>query len=286
MTAGALSDGDLSIDGSRLPTLSVLLCVNRSNPWLLAAIRSVLEQDDPDFEFLIAANSCEDLLWEELQLATQRDDRVKLSRTGIGQLAFNLNFLADRASGDYLVRMDADDLCEPHRIGVLRSALSKDPVDVLGSAVLLIDEQDNVVGRMDLPLTGADIVRALPARTALCHPAVAIRRQFLLDMRGYLGGFASEDTDLWLRASRAGARFKNLPDALLRYRVHAGQSIASRAGYAEVASHWLREWLLAPSFYTFKGAFLSLIKCIAMSWLPGIRRYRATSSSNRRAESE
>lgn len=252
----------------------MILCVNRNNPWLGSAIESVLEQDDSGFEFLIAANACTDALWEELNSLVAGDGRVRLFRTSIGQLAFNLNFLADQAAGDYVVRMDADDLCEPHRIRTLKRELKEDPVDVLGSAVTLIDEQGQIVGRMDLPVTGVSIVRALPTRTVFCHPSVAIRRAFLIDMRGYLGGFASEDTDLWLRAKSVNAVFRNLPEPLLRYRIHPQQSIASRVGYAEVAAHWLREFLVVPSLYNLKGFVVALMKCIVSSALPKDRRYR------------
>jgi glycosyltransferase involved in cell wall biosynthesis len=257
------------------PTLAVMLCVNRRNPWLAAAIGSVLGQDDPDFEFLIAANACPDALWQELQNSVKDDRRVKLFRTAVGQLAFNLNFLASEANADYLVRMDADDLSEPHRIRTLRNALMGELVDVLGSAVILIDDNDIVIGRIDFPLDESGIVAALATRTAFCHPAIAIRRQFLLDMRGYLGGFASEDTDLWLRARRAGARLRNLPDTLLRYRIHADQATANRSGYAEVAAHWLRELLLKPSLYTLKGFVVALTKCFVSTWLPRSSRYQS-----------
>lgn len=254
--------------------LSVILCINRPNPWWQAALSSVLTQDDPDFEFLIAANACTDELWSSLQTLAAGDARVRLFRTSIGQLSFNLNALADKAKGDYLVRMDADDLAAKHRISTLRKRLVQSPVDILGSAVTLIDEGDQIVGRMDFPLEHADIVRMLKRRTVFCHPTVAIRRQFLLDMRGYLGGYHSEDTDLWLRARRVGARMENLPDALLSYRIHAQQSTGTRAGYAEVSGHWLREFLLRPSLYTLEGLFIALAKTLIKRILPGSRYYR------------
>lgn len=264
------------------PKFSIIMCVNRANPWLAQAIESVLAQDDGDFEFLISANACSEELWEEIQGKGQSDHRVRLFRTAIGQLAFNLNLLADQARGEYLVRMDADDVCEPHRVGVLRQALRQHPVDVLGSAVTLIDGNGLAVGRMDFPLTQEEIQRVLRSRTTFCHPAVVLRRQFLLDMRGYLGGFVSEDTDLWLRAMRRGASMRNLPDALLRYRIHENQSITSRLGYAEVASHWLREFLIAPSWYTFRGFAIAMAKSLLVPLLPGVRRYRKSKAGSQR----
>ncbi len=255
-------------------SFSVILCVNRDQPWLSEAIDSILTQDDPDFEFLIAANACSDELWDKLVSLGNNDSRIRLFRSNIGQLSFNLNLLADKAHGEYLVRMDADDVSESHRLRTLRLALKKEQVDILGSSVVLIDGDGIEVGAMQLPESCVEIRGALLTRTALCHPSVAIRRRFLLDMRGYLGGYVSEDTDLWLRALRADARMKNLPNSLLRYRVHENQSIASPLGYAEVASHWLRELLITPSWYATKGLTVALIKAIFAKMLPGIGRYR------------
>jgi len=240
----------------------------------MEAIESVLSQDDPDFQFLISANACSDELWHQLHDLVGNDPRVRLFRSEIGQLSFNLNVLADNATGDYVVRMDSDDVSEIHRVRRLRRAIAESWPDIIGSCVSLIDESGSMVGRMELPIKGADIVKALPKSTVFCHPSVAIRRQFLKDIRGYLGGFASEDTDLWLRATRAGAKMQNLSEPLLRYRVHSTQSIGSRAGYAEVAGLWLREFLLSPSSFTGKGLAVSLFKAIFASWLPGVRRYR------------
>lgn len=256
------------------PSFAVLMCVNRDNPWLLEAINSVLTQDDSDFELLVSANAATDDLWKTLTEVAALDSRVRLFRTPVAQLAFNLNFLAAQTECDYLVRMDADDVCEPHRLRTLRNTLKSEPVDVLGSFVSLIDQSGQVVGAMRFPEGTDDIRREFIKRTVFCHPAVAIRRHFLLDMRGYLGGYMSEDTDLWLRAIRVGATMRNIPEALLRYRIHPNQSISSRLGYAEVAGHWLREFLLKPSMYSFRGLLFSFGKSLVVHFLPGVQRYR------------
>jgi len=104
-------------------------------------------------------------------------------------------------------------------------------------------------------------------------PAVAIRRSFLLSQRGYSGEFYSEDTDLWLRAVRAGASMRNISIPLLRYRVHSAQSISSGGGYAEVAGHWLREFLLSQGWYEFKGLVIALVKALFRQRLPRVKRY-------------
>jgi glycosyltransferase involved in cell wall biosynthesis len=269
------------VKGGTTPSLSVLLCVNRTSQYLAEAVHSVLSQDDSDFEFLIAANACNDDLIEELRVLAGGDARVQIFRTAIGQLSFNLNYLADRATGDYLVRMDADDVSEPSRIGVLRAALKEWHPDVLGSWARFIDESGKHIGDFKLPTEPLDIVRKLPSGTVFCHPAVAIRKDFLLSMGGYLGGFVSEDTDLWIRSVRTGASLRNIPEYLLRYRIHNGQSIATRRGYAEVAAHWLREFLSNPAWYSARGLAISLAKCIFAVPVSRLRRARVRSGTQK-----
>ena len=263
------------------PSLSVLLCVNRTSQYLAEAVRSVLSQDDSDFEFLIAANACNDALIEELQILAGGDPRVRIFRTAIGQLSFNLNFLADQAAGDYLIRMDADDISEPSRIRVLRAALANWHPDVLGSWVRFIDDSGRHIGNFKLPTEPSDIIRKLPKGTVFCHPSVAIRKDFLLSMGGYLGGFVSEDTDLWIRSVRSGASLRNIPEYLLRYRIHQEQSIAARRGYAEVAAHWLREFLSDPAWYPAKGLAIALAKCVFSIPVSKLRRAKVRSGTRK-----
>lgn len=253
------------------PFFSVILCVHQNQNYLAEAVASVLNQSDPDFEFLIGANACDDNLMEVIANLVGDDVRVRIFRTDIGQLAFNLNHLAGLARGEYLVRMDSDDVCEPDRIAVLRAALVQQPLDVLGSWVSLINASGDRIGEMRPPCEHQAIVRALPWRTVFCHPSVVIRRKFLLQMRGYLGGFFSEDSDLWLRTVLANGHLGNLPKFLLRYRVHADQATRSKRGYSEMAGHWLRELLAQPSWYLAKGFTIAVGKRMAASWLEARR---------------
>lgn len=254
------------MNSSGSSTLSVLFGVNRSNPHLRAAIGSVLSQTHEDFEFLIGANACSDEFFAEL-IAMADDPRVRIFRTQLPQLAFTLNYLAEQACGNWFIRMDADDVCETHRFARLWQVISSGKYDVIGSWATLIDDDDRVIGQFTPPLEGRKIRRKLLYSNPIAHPTVAFSRDFLLQMRGYLGGYVSEDLDLWLRAIRSGARLTNIEEKLLRYRIHDGQVSRSRLGYAETAAHWQRELLLAPSLYTALGWCIATTKAIVMPLL-------------------
>jgi len=99
----------------------------------------------------------------------------------------------------------------------------------------------------------------------IIHPTVVFRKQFWVESRGYLGGFVSEDFDLWLRGLSRGANIVNIPEFLLRYRIHPSQVSRSRLGYSETAGHWYRQFLYDPNFYNFFGLLVSSLKVILLS---------------------
>ena len=242
--------------------MTVILCVNRSTPFLEAAIRSVLDQDDDDFDFLIGANACDDALIEEIEGVVAGDSRVRVVRSGVPQLAYNLNSLVDMAQTEWVMRMDADDVSESTRISCFRAVMARTDADVIGSWATLIDGHDCEIGLFKPEASHERIRRAFPFRNQICHPAVAFRKSYWLEMRGYLGGFVSEDFDLWLRGFAAGKRFANIPQPLLRYRIHGEQASRSRRGYAEAAAHWYRELLIRPSWFNLVGCIVATGKVL------------------------
>jgi glycosyltransferase involved in cell wall biosynthesis len=253
------------------PGASVIFCVNRGNPHLRAAIDSVLTQTHKDFEFLIGANACSDELFGELLEYSARDSRIRLFRTALPQLAFTLNYVIEQSKGELLIRMDADDVCEPQRFERLIAAAEATPdAQVIGSWTTLIDEADQVIGSFNPPASAVSLRRRMLISSPIAHPTVAFRKKFWLESRGYLGGFVSEDFDLWLRALARGVTIINVPEPLLRYRMHSAQVSRSRLGYAETAAHWYRELLARPGLYTAAGWAIATTKAILMplrNWL-------------------
>lgn len=241
------------------------MCVNRLHDHLPHAIRSVLQQDDPDFIFFIIANNCDDALW--LYLNGLIDHRIKIYRTHIGQLSFNLNFGLNLIENGYALRMDADDICLPDRLSLTKKYLEeKKWPDVMGGQALLINEEGVHIGSATVPTENEVIRRVLWRKCPMIHPTCALRVQSVLQLRGYLGGFMSEDYDLWLRASRNPKFiFSNIEQPLIKYRISTGQSRGDATGYAEVAGYMLREGLLGEGFRYFAASVLGVAKRYALA---------------------
>lgn len=250
------------------PLVSVILAVNRDDGFLASAIESVLAQSMANFEFLIIANNCSDELWTNLQERAVKDARLRPLRTPLGQLPYNLNFGLHHARSEFIARMDADDISLPQRLERQLCFLRDNPaISVVGGSYENIDEHDKVIGRpVLLQLDPKRIHERLPFETCMAHPSVMMRRADVLKVGGYAYGLFAEDWDLWLRMRRAGMRFANLPDLVMRYRIHSGQSTslhAWRRNMANVQALLLRELILTgnPKF------LLSMFRHLGLQYL-------------------
>lgn len=246
---------------------SFLMCVNQDQPFLDQAVESMITQDyKGDYEIIIVANNCLDALYDKLQAYFEKSKNIRLFRTSIGQLAFNLNYGFDQANGDYVVRMDADDVCFPDRLTRTAEMLRVHGYpDVLSGLAEQIDEDGLVIRRPRQTGNNKQISRLLPFSNPIVHPATAIKRESLLKVRGYLGGINCEDYDLWLRMDRVGMAIVPADFVAIQYRINPYQVKGSRIAYADGVGLKLREALFRGNFRFFAGALLGLGKFIFFS---------------------
>lgn len=217
------------------PKVSVLLPVHNAAAYVEKTIDSVLTQTFADFEFHIVDDGSTDDTAERVRRAMGDDERVEFVQQSNAGFAETLNRMLKRARGEYIARVDADDIAEPERFSRQVAFLdAHGEVVVLGSAVINIDEEGDPYGDSSFPLDHEQIESSLLAGTGgIIHPSVMMRRDPLVRLGGYaLDAPIVEDQDLWLRMSAEG-RLANLPDTLLRYRVHSGNM--SFEGMADAA---------------------------------------------------
>lgn len=244
------------------PLITVMMAAHRNDEFLEQAINSVLGQTFSNFELIIVENAGNDALWQKLQ--GFKDDRIRLFRTNIRQIAFNRNYCLNESRAELIAVMDSDDVCEPHRFENQFKFLSENPtIDVVGSSYLRISPSNEIIGKVEMPLTDSRIRKTMFVSNPFCNPTVMFRKKSVLDIGGYLGGFHSEDYDLWLRlAGQSSARFANIETHLLRYRVHSNTFQQKPASYYEMSAHFLRQLFLTPSAAHFKGFLIAFLKAL------------------------
>lgn len=177
------------------------------------AIRSVLGQTYKNFELLISDDGSED---QSLQVIRSfQDPRIHIIEGAENRgIAYRLNEQIEQARGKYFVRMDADDLMMPERLEHQIQVMEADPtIDVLGSAVVVMDDDRNLLGyrysgKADIACGKADY---------LLHPTILAKTAWFRLHRYNPDYSGWEDYELWLRTRRF-SNLAALSEPLLFYR--------------------------------------------------------------------
>lgn len=210
------------------PAISVLLPVYNVDRYLERALESVLAQNFADFELLLLDDGSTDGTAAIGRAFSQRDPRIRFTSRENRGIVATLNELLASASAPLVARMDGDDLCLPGRFEAQQHYLERHPdVVCVGSNVELIDAEDRYLATTDMALEDAAMQeRALAGLPPIYHPSAMIRTSALRQIGGYdAATYPCEDLALWLRLGELG-RLANLPQPLLRYRLHA-QSVTA-----------------------------------------------------------
>lgn len=208
---------------SQAPRVSVILPVLNGEAYLADAIRSVLDQTFRDFELIIVDDGSTDGTASILDRFQREDGRIQLSRLPHAGLVAALNRGVTLAVGEYLARMDADDISMPERFEAQVNYLDgHQDVGICGTWIETFGSGRGEITQY--PCDDGTIRSRLLFESALAHPSVMLRRSVLERYGlGYdVNALHAEDYDLWVRAARHTC-FANIPAALLRYNVHPQQ---------------------------------------------------------------
>jgi len=203
------------------PEISVVMSVYNGDPFLSDAIESILRQTFKDFEFIIINDGSRDGTSEIVHQYSKIDKRIKLvERENLG-LTKSLNEGLLMARGQWIARMDADDLSHPRRFETQLSRLKKSKGDIVGSTLAFIDSRIGLKWRF--PLDHESCKLRLVFKSAFGHPSIMMRAGMAQELQYDESYIQSQDYELWTRFAMAGAMMINCNQPLLFYRRHAGQ---------------------------------------------------------------
>ncbi len=184
------------------PKLSVIMSVYNGEKYLNEAIDSILNQTFKDFEFIIIDDASSDKTLSIIKQYNDKDKRIVLiqNEKNIG-LTKSLNKGIKLAKGDYIARMDADDVSKNERFQYQIDFLQRNQdITIVGTYMAFIDKNGKKFKIWKTPLDHENIREELKHGSAFCHGSVMIRRDAMLQIEGYREKIKySEDYDCWLR---------------------------------------------------------------------------------------
>jgi glycosyltransferase involved in cell wall biosynthesis len=206
------------------PRISCLLPVYNGEEFLEEAIGSILGQTFRDFELVVVDDGSRDTTPAILERLAAADPRLRVIRQENGGIVAALNTGLKACRGEYIARMDADDVALPHRFQVQLDYLDAHPDCVLvGGVARSVSPDGKTVERTTGGRHRRTDLTCFPPKIAVSmHPLITVRREALLAIGGYRSDFPhAEDYDLFIRLSKLGG-IDNPDEDILVYRRHEG----------------------------------------------------------------
>jgi glycosyltransferase involved in cell wall biosynthesis len=168
------------------------------------AISSVLKQSFVDFELILLNDGSRD---ESLDIANSFDDsRVKVISDGENRgLPYRLNQLIDLSQGEYIARMDADDLISAIRLEQQVALLDETPnVDIIATGICSIKNNNKVIGYRQPPEdinSTPSISETIFGNANIVHATILVRKSWYLRNRYNEKAKLMGDYQLWVDAA-------------------------------------------------------------------------------------
>lgn len=228
--------------------VTVIMPVYNAEPYVSAAIESVLNQTHTSFEFIIVNDGSTDGGPDILRRFAEKDSRIILVEQANRGASSARNAAVKRATTEWVFQIDADDLMHRNRIERQLAFLADNPdLKVASCFGYYVNDAGRRCGRITHDLTTReklDWYLRHDEVIGIMNPGVVFSREVFDRVGGYRPHiFPAEDTDLWNRVAETGAPILVQPEYLMDMHIHPGSTtgrdfMASRARY-----EWVREMM-------------------------------------------
>jgi len=256
-----------------MPKISVILPVYNAQGFLEESVASILAQDFSDFELIVMDDGSTDSSLQILKAIP--DPRIILhseKKTGLTKL---LNMGIGLAAGEYIARMDADDISAPNRFSRQLKALEADPgLAAVGCWYHIVDGSGKILAERTPPTSPAEIKDKFFSSAPIAHPAAMFRKNALLSVGGYDEEFeCSQDRDLFLRLLHKW-RLGVVPEFLFSLRVSPGSITLARENSQKRFSLLAVERAIRAGLYPKRYMWRVIFKRLLLSLPPFAVRFK------------
>lgn len=237
------------------PKVSVILPFFNAEGTLSAALQSISDQDISDFECVMVDNNSTDGSREIAARWERNDSRFRLHEEKKQGVMFASNRACDAARGDYIARMDADDVALPGRLRLQCVFLDQHPdFGAVAGLVNHVGDPETTGGFRrfvewsNSVITYEEIYMRRFIEAPIVNPTAMWRRATMEQFGLYLSGDFPEDYEMWLRWLDQGVRIAKVPEAVLDWHDSPGRltrthPIYSDRAFFEIKSQYLAKWL-------------------------------------------
>ena len=263
------------------PLVSVIMGIYNTAESLPQSIQSILDQTYTNWELIMCDDCSTDNTYEVAVAYAEKYSNIKVVRNEQNmRLAYSLNHCLKYAQGQYVARMDADDICFPERFEKQVEFLNTHKeYMVVGSALIPYDESGERAPRM---IKEYPVARDMKRGVTFFHPTVMMRKEAYDALDGYYVSKRTrkgQDLDLWFRFYAKGFKGHNIQEPLLKYHesledYKKKRNISYSWDMCKTALHGFK--INRFPIYLYPWIFKDLVSALVPRWMRFMRHKKAT----------
>ena len=229
--------------------ISIILSVFNSEFWIKEAIENIISQDFKEYEFIIVNDGSIDDTEKLILNYSDKEPKIKYILKKHTGLTDSLNYALKEAKGEWIARIDVDDISNKKRLSKQLEYVQKNKNLILLGTNFTIRRDESIIYRSNLPEKNNKLVYRLKNMKGFFpHSSSFFSREKALLVGGYRKAFIkSQDHDLWLRLSEKG-KIACHQDTLVEINEHDKRISNSNMGWSQyeyaftaITSHYLRK---------------------------------------------
>lgn len=249
--------------------ISIIMPVYNAGDFLVDAIMSIKKQTVRNWELIAIDDGSTDNSLKMLNRFAKKDKRIRVFKTKHKGLPYALNLGLKKARGEYIARMDADDINHPRRFEIQLKFLEKHRnVILVGTQVMMVDVKGNKIGKKMFPLEHEKIYKMMTYIMPIQHATLMARASHFKQI-AYQNHTTAEDVSMFFKMLQKG-KMANVKETLYYYRLREGSNSLKnlkKTYYLTLKSRVkaVINWDYKPEFY---GIAVNFVEFIIISMLP------------------
>ena len=222
--------------------VSVILPFYNAEKTIGKAIQSIIGQTFSDFELLLVDNNSTDSSLKIAEKLATRHQQIRIIHEEKQGVAYAMNTGIAKASGQYIARMDADDVAHPERLKQQIGFMRKNPeIGLVGSKVKYVSEMKRTNGFIRFVdwtnsfTSTKEIILNQFIEIPIVNPTLLFRKELADQFGGCTHGDFPEDYDMLLHYLQAGVKMAKVSEPLLEWHDHPGRLTRTDQRYSTEA---------------------------------------------------
>jgi glycosyltransferase involved in cell wall biosynthesis len=263
------------------PLVSVIMPVKDAGRFVGAAVESIVKQTHANWEMIVVDDGSSDETGKILKKFAKKDRRIKVITHKVSKgIGASLNQALFKAHGEFVARMDGDDIALSNRIATQVAFLQKNSeIVAVGGQVEMIDGAGEIFAYKHFPTNPTSLREMIMWMVPIQHPVMMVRGEVYKKCRYDEKLKTAEDVDMMMQLLEHG-EFGNVSETVYQYR-----KVDTSNGYHNVKqTFWLTtlgrmRGILHYSYKpSVKGIMLSLLQIAVVGILPSklvVRMYES-----------